>query len=643
MPASRNPFFVRTAEQAESDDQFLSLFSLAVLDLLPDDGSWNRLLRIELAPGSGKSTLLRVFTPTVLKSIVNRRHQSEFSKLADKLARLDVIDENGVQLLGVLVNCKDDFNRLADLPLDHMSQSSLFWALLHSRLALLSIRAVLQLNGLTYPRDVGLVSFEPRSDGVERRPDARVITGRDVFERTRRAEQNIVDSLNRFVPSAPNIENGSPIDDFLQLLNTHRIHIKGGEPVRHILIMFDDAHMLADAQRVELTKELERHDQSAFASWLAMRLRALSPRDLITETVHPNRESYPTLNFDRWSVQKIESWLEEVGDRRARRAQRDVSSFEACLANSLETELDSSVLKEVAAKERQRSYNLAKPYGVLYDLWLAYWEKIISELPPREKAIRWAQLQILMQRRIQNNQAEFDFEPLPEVYVEEARPNTLEMATMFVSHRNNLPFFFGVQKVAQLASSNVDQFLSLSAALFDLLLDGGYLGRGHLQELPPSAQHRLIVAESTNYVTGLGTSLPYGYDVSRLVEGIASLCHTETWRPNVPVTPGVTGISIQVTERNELIEKGSSPNTSEGRLLNALASAVAHNVFTLKVTQGRRDGDRAIFYLNRLICPSFRLPLGYGGYKQRRVADLLGWMEGRSHSNQLAFEVEFPP
>ncbi len=73
MPASRNPFFIRTAEQAESDDPFLNLFSLSVLDLLPEDGSWNRFLPIEGAPGSGKSTLLRLFTPTVLTSIENTR------------------------------------------------------------------------------------------------------------------------------------------------------------------------------------------------------------------------------------------------------------------------------------------------------------------------------------------------------------------------------------------------------------------------------------------------------------------------------------------------------------------------------------------------------------------------------------------
>ena len=46
MPPARNPFLIRTAEQSESDDQFLGLFGLTVLDLIPEDGSWNRLLRL---------------------------------------------------------------------------------------------------------------------------------------------------------------------------------------------------------------------------------------------------------------------------------------------------------------------------------------------------------------------------------------------------------------------------------------------------------------------------------------------------------------------------------------------------------------------------------------------------------------------
>ena len=97
-----------------------------------------------------------------------------------------------------------------------------------------------------------------------------------------------------------------------------------------------------------------------------------------------------------------------------------------------------------------------------------------------------------MQRRIQNRQGEFTFAPLPTSLIENAGSDTLEIATIFMSDRNQLPYFFGAKHVAHLASSNVDQFLSLSAALFDLLLNTGSLGRRRRQ-LPASAQHKLIV------------------------------------------------------------------------------------------------------------------------------------------------------
>ena len=638
MPASRNPFYIRMAEQSESDDQFLSLFSLTVLDLLPEDGSWNRLLPIELPPGAGKSTLLRLFTPTVLTTIANRRHQSDLAELAAKLSDLEAIDAGGVQLLGVLVNCKDDFNRLSDLPIDPRSQLSLFWSLLHSRLALLTMRAALQLNGLIYPRDVNAISLEPRPDAVFRRPDPRTISGEDLFESARNIEQDIVDSLNSFVTAAQPEAPDFSTDDFFQLLNTHRMLVKGGKSTSHILLMFDDAHMLDDTQRDALNAELRRHDQTSFASWVATRLRALPPPDLISEVVHPNREGFTPLTFSKWSSQRMESWLLEVGDRRAQRAQRDVSSFEACLSGSLETEFGSPVFEEAADAERNRAYEITEPYGILYDSWLQHWEERVQDLSPLDKAIRWAQLHIIMQRRIQNRQGELVFESLPTSYINE-RPDTLEMANIFMSDRNGLPYYYGANRVAQLASRNVDQFLSLSAALFDLLLDGGYLRRRQLRELPPSAQHRLLIQESKNYVAGLSTSLPYGYDVSNLVAGIAALCKEQSWRPNVPVTPGVTGISIQAHEQKALIEMAKTSRAPEGRLVNALASAIAHNVLVPHPTEGRRDGDRVVFYLNRLICPAFALPLGFGGYNQRRVSHLIDWMMGVPHAHQLELDA----
>ena len=639
MPASRNPFFIRTAEQAESDDQFLNLFSLAVLDLLPEDGSWNRFLPIELAPGGGKSTLLRLFTPTVLTRIANARSQSEFRELIKKLTDIDAIDADSVQLLGVLVNCKEDYSRLADLRLEAPAHEVLFWTLLHSRLALLTIRAALQLTGHTYPSDVGVIRFEPRADGEVRRPDARVISGRELFDRARDAEQHIVDSLNSFAPRPPSLREGLTVDDFFQILNTHRILVYGKEITKHTLIMFDDAHLLDASQRTLLIPELERHDQSAFASWMAMRLRALEPPDLISEEVRPNRERLNPSRFDGWRPSRIETWLLDVGDRRARRAQRDVSSFASCLADSLDTEFDVSELSAAAAAERDRAFKLAQPHGNLYDAWLARTDNEAAGLPPLEQAVRWAQLQILIERRVGRIQGEFPFEPLSPEEVDKPGSDTLEPATMFVSYRNNLPYFYGFRRVAQLASANVEQFLSLSAALFDLLLNAGNLGRRHHRQLPPSDQNRLLLAQSRAYVNGLQTTLPYGQDVFNLVNAIAELCRDESLRPNVPITPGVTGVSIQISERNALISAAKSPGSTERRLLNALSSAIAHNVLSLRVTDRQRDKDRAVFYLNRLVCPAFDLPLGFGGYKPQRLSRLSDWVVTGHPSRQRRLSI----
>ena len=641
MPPSRNPFLIRTAEQSESsesDDQFMNLFGLAVLDILPEDGSWNRLMQIESAPGGGKSTLLRLFTPRVLTRIANARHDLELAQLTRKLARIGAIEAQEVQLLGVLVNCKEDYNRLAYLRIEETEVKQLFWVLLHSRLALLTIRAVLQLKQYRYPYDVDVIHLEPKPDEVTRRPDARIIAGRELFERARDAEQLIIDSLNSIVPRPPALDAGRSVDDFFQLLNTHRLMIDGHQTTNHILLMFDDAHLLDSWQRDLLLQELERHDQTAFASWVAMRLRGLEPRAIISEEARPNREGFDPIRLDNWSKFNFEPWFLDVGDRRARRAEREVSSFEGCLADSLEYEFGAPKLTAVVKSERELAYALAEPYGELYSEWLTHWEAAISELTLPEQSARWAQLQILMQRRMQKRQGELALAPLPASLIENAGTDTLEIARIFMSDRNQLPYFFGAKHVAYLASSNVDQFLSLSAALFELLLNTGSLGRRRRQ-LPASAQQKLIVDESSLYVRDIGTRIPYGQDVANLVAGIAKLCHDETWRPNSPISPGVTGISIQNSERDELIAAAQRSGSQESRLLNALASATAHNVLSLRQTRDRRDENRAIFYLNRLMCPAFRLPLGFGGYKPRKTSDLLAWMTGEPATQQLGFDT----
>ncbi len=639
MPASRNPFFIRTAEQAESDDQFLSLFSLTVLDILPENGSWDRFLPIELAPGTGKSTLLRLFTPTVLNRIAKARNQPEFRELTTKLTHIDVLDHDGVQLLGVLVNCKEDFNRLPDLGLDANDRNKLFWALLHSRLTLLLIRAVTQLAELSYPADVDTIKFEPRSDDVIHRPDSRIVCGKELFENAQAVEQEIISSLNSFTLSTPELPTDRRTIDVLQLLSTHHIVIDGRQLARHVLIMFDDAHFLDVSQRQMLSSELKRHDRRAFGSWMAMRLRALDPPDLVVEATNTNREQLAIKQYDHWAQTNMEKWLIDVGDRRARRAQRDVSSFAACLADSPVPEFADETLEAAADSERRRAMDLARPHGELYKNWLDFTENDTRLLPPLEQTIRWAQLQIFLERRIRRIQGEFNLGSLSPIQINGLGIDTIEPATMFISRRNDLPYFYGIRRVIQTASSNVDQFLSLAALLFDQLLNTGNLSRYRTDQLSTVEQDRLIKTQSRSYIANLGTTLPYGQDVFNLVSAMAELCREESLQPNVPITPGVTGISIQISERNALIADARASQVQAKRLLNALGSAIAHNVLSIRITDRQRDENRAVFYLNRLICPAYDLPLGYGGYKRQPLSRLYDWVVTGKYSRQRGFTM----
>ena len=623
MPPSRNPFYIRTAEQAESDDQFLSLFGQSVLDRLHEDGSWNRFLSIESPPGSGKSTLLRLFTPTSLNNIFRLRNNQELSPLVGNLTAIDALDNDGVQVLGVLVNCREDYSRLADLHFTTDMHMALFNALLQVRLALLTLRSALQLLGHNYPHDVHMIRFEPRSESVGRRPDARVIEGRDLFERARTIEAAIVNSLNSFALQPPLPGQHLIFDDFLQILNSHRLIMDDKEVCRHLLLMFDDAQALEGSQRELLIEELLRHDRSAFASWMAMRLRALAPRTLVSDEARsPGRESHKSRLFEDWPRVQIENWLIDVGDRRAKRAQHEVSSLQAFLIDDVNVEFDDSKLTAVASAEREFTYSLARPHGDLYQSWLAEAEAPVSDMSPLERAIHWAQMSVLIERRIRRGQAEFNFLPLAPIDFGRAVSGTHQAAKMFLSKRNKLPYFYGTKTVARLASGNVDQFLSLCAVLFDRLQNRRNLRPRHVNELLPSEQHRLIVSESRTYIDGLRTNIPFGHDVYNLVTAIGKLGKQISSQPNVPIPPAVTGVSIQMSERHELIHAAQSADGDARRLLNTLASAIAHNALSMKITSRQRDEDRMVLYLNRLVCPAYDLPIGYGGYRPKKLSEL---------------------
>jgi hypothetical protein len=96
----------------------------------------------------------------------------------------------------------------------------------------------------------------------------------------------------------------------------------------------------------------------------------------------------------------------------------------------------------------------------------------------------------------------------------------------------------------------------------------------------------------------------------------------------MPYPPGVTGTALLMGERNALLDpeyRRHIPGAE--RLFAALGAAVASNILNADLDYSVKNQRFMVLYLNRLLCPRFGLPLGYGGFRERRLSVMLGWMQ----------------
>lgn len=628
MKESRNPFRLRRSENIDTDTAFLTLFEPGILDVVSEKGLPETVQPIRSAAGGGKTSLLRLFTPAVLRQLHNRRAEESVKELYQSVQALGAFDEKGPKLLGVMLLCGRNYAVLQDMPLKRALRDRLFFSLLNARLVLAVLRSALALRGLGYPQDVGRIAVASQPE-VAMPPDLRLpCSGRDLYDWARRTERTICGELDSFGPLQTNALPGHDFLFALSILRPDALSIDGQPVAERLVVMMDDIHMLTSEQRSVLIERVVEA-RSRVGVWIAERFEALNTTEMLASGSAEGRDHEAPIELEwfwRGRHDRFEKHVMRIANRRVRAStETELDAFRSCIEGNLDgaewEPVFNRASEEVAERVRQRVSHT----GQFRD-WVAARERI--EGTPRERAIAWRALEILVERELNRPQRRLFDESLDteELHAkDDSRVN--QAAELFLAREYGLPYYFGPERIARLASLNIEQFLGLAGTIFEEVIAAEVL-RGGTQVMSAQRQHELMKKCAQRFWDDIPNKVRHGRALRRFLESVGRFCAGYTYRPTAPNDPGVGGTAIRMSDRDSLLDKQTLARRPERkRFADLLASALAHNYLVADLDYKCKGDWWMVLNLNRLLCVRFDLPLGYGLYKERPLDELCRWVE----------------
>ena len=626
MREPRNPFRLRASEHIESDETFVRLFSPEVLDMLNAPDIWERPQIIRSAPGGGKTSLLRLFTPSSLRTIHAFRTQEYTKDLFRSLTALGAMDDTGPLVVGVFLGCGHSFATLEDLELDDARKRRLFLSLLNARIVLATLRGILDLHqeDASHLSSICLERNNATSEPLGAIDES---TGTGLFDWAQGLERTVCEALDSFLPLSESRLPGHDSLVALTMLGTTKVLFDGRPVAKRILIMLDDIHLLTTKQREWLLNAVLAL-RSPVSVWLAERLEALTVDELLSLGSPRGRDYGKPINIeDYWRgsrVTKFERMVSSVADRRTRDAKDvEIGRFGDCLQDTLDGDDWRATYERgiqiVAARVKRRVSGQPK-----FAAWIS--EREAASDTPREQLLGWRTMEILVERELRKGQQTLDFIEFDASELAQKDSSDVRAAAeLFTASEFDLPYYYGLSRLACLASSNIEQFLWLSGDIFEECVSAALLRKA--THLTPKSQERILRKSIKEVWKELPQRVRYGTQVMRLLESIGGFAQWETWKPNAPYSPGVTGVAISMSERETLktaLQEGSDRQTI--LLGEVIASCIAHNLLEITLNYKCKGQYWMVMYLNRMLCVHFGLPLQYGGWREKRLVDLQIWL-----------------
>ena len=617
----RNPFRIRASQRHVGDEEFVRLFGAGALELLDTiSDPWGGLVFLRSAPGGGKTTLLRLLTPRPLR-LTSRIDNPQVKETCDALRGSGAIGDDGVSLLGSMVTFATEYRDLADFD----RGNGLFRALLNCRIVMATLKAVVERAERADADDLATFEFAWRPETGATIP-ARA-NGKDLSDWAERIEREFYERIDD-LDEQEGVDVGHLRLDALTWFARCSV-TDAGVPVdaRRVLLL-DEMQELAPAQRTYLTKAVTDARESC-GIWVAERLVALNHADLLSEGALQNRDFERVIQLEqRWSSGRARSYTKFVEQiARLRAAKADAFEHRDFLDLIADREGPGKWDDEFAkASEDIEARLRGRRDAPRYATWCD--EASASAGSHAERAVRWRNTEILVERAAGRAQGAFDFDVLSSDDLHKGESSAVERAAEhFLRSEVKAPIYFGREVLSAASSSNVDQYLELAGELFEEVAAQVRGPREDLMPLTVERQDDLIRGVARRRWEGLVHRLPNGYGARRFLEAVGALCRAETFRPTAPYAPGVTGIAITMSDRKTLIDSADDKVRHLVQLRDVLTSLVANNLLVPQLDRKTKGKAFVVFYLNRLLCVQFGLPLGYGGWREQRLLTLDAWLK----------------
>lgn len=631
MPRVRNAFKIRAADPPLIDtSQFLQLYCPVLLEQFDEEKLFSdRLLVIRGSPGAGKSSFLRLFEASALVAIHTNRDQGSTEDLVQALEKLRALTSDGPKALGLYIHCDGALRDVAHVGTGDKSPF-LFNALLDVRITRLFLTALRQLQ------DARVLSLGPgfqlsALDASDVVPElfSKRLTLDEMAERCQIIERGFSAALNSFPddPLPAEIRGHSRLHA-LSYLERQVRDVPALNNLRPV-VMLDDVQDLYPDQRLHLRKELVR--RSPIARWLAVRTHVYGLEEVISfQAGDGERGDSQEIDLDGALAQSslFARFAANIVDRRLRATQfleaAKLTDFKGYF-QELEENLPASSVARVLGNMADEGADLRAGRGVLAKIDNAL--KVVNESP-----LNFAQLvelqQMLIGARRLSKRAQLPLFPDME-FPQPPDAKTEEAALLFVSKALRVPYYKGFDKFVGASSANVHQLLSNLAPVVDLLVHRAELDQA--LRISAKEQDAILRKRADDYYNSLVSHHRHGAAILQFVRNLGRFCAAVTYRPNAPIAPGVTGFGIN---RAQL-------SSDKARLdpikTQVLTEAVAGNILTVRtIRQGTAGAENEVFYLNRLLCVKFDLPLNYGGWQHVSLSLLDRMMEKQLSTSEMS-------